>query len=326
MRRRAFVQAISLAAFAVPRAVKAQQARKQYRVGVLLPAAAQWSPAQERMFRETLRDLGYNEGTNLAIELRDAAGHLERLPQLAGEIVRASVDVIVAVNTPGTRAAIDATKTIPIIMGLVGDPVATGFVTSLSRPGGNLTGVSVQIGELAAKRLQLLKEAVPTASRVAVLMNPDDPIAEPQIPDTKTAAGRLGIETEFLAVRDVDGLERAFATLLEWRAQAILRLAGQGGTVAQPTIELALRHRLPTMLIMKSDVAAGALMSYDTDRVEAFRRVAQYVDKVLKGAKPADLPVEQPTRFELVVNLKTAKAIGLTLPQSIVTRADQVIE
>ena len=326
MKRRAFIQAVSLAAFAVPRAVKAQQAGKQYRVGVLLPAAAQWTLAQEGVFRETLRDLGYNEGTNLTIELRDAAGRLERLPQLAAEIVRANVDVIVAVNTPGTRAAIDATKTIPIIMGLVGDPVATGFVTSLGRPGGNVTGVSTQLGELAAKRLQLLTEAVPTATRIAVLMNPDDPVVQPQIPDTKTAAGRLGIETEFLAVRDIGDLERAFATLLEWRAQAILRLAGQGQMVAQPTIELALRHRLPTMLILKSDVTAGALMSYDADRVAAFRRVAQYVDKILKGAKPADLPVEQPTMFELVINLKTAKAIGLTLPQSIVVRADEVIE
>ena len=326
MRRRTFVQAIGLTAVAVPRAVKAQQARKQYHVGILLPAAAQWSPAQEGVFRETLRELGYNDGANLAIELRDAAGRLERLPQLAGELVRANVDVIVAVNTPGTRAAIDATKTIPIIMGLVGDPLATGLVSSLSRPGGNVTGVSVQIGELAAKRLQLLKEAVPTASRIAVLMNPDDPIVEPQIPDTKTAADRLGIETQFLAVRDVSDLEGAFAMLLEWRAEAILRLAGQGQTVAQPTIELALRHRLPTMLILKSDVTAGALMSYDTDRVEAFRRVAHHVDEILKGAKPADLPVEQPTKFELVVNLKTAKAIGLPLPHSIVTRADQVIE
>jgi putative tryptophan/tyrosine transport system substrate-binding protein len=326
VRRRDLLALLAGAAALRPIALRAQQAAKVYRVGVLTPSATQWSPLEDEAFRETLDSLGYKDGANLIIEFRDAAGRLDELSRLAGELARTNVDVIVAVNTPGARAAIGASKTIPIVMATVGDPVGTGFVKNLPRPEGNVTGISVQTGELAAKRLQLLKEAVPNADRIVILMNPDDPVVARQIPDVKAAAGHLGVETQFLVVRDEDDLKRAFKTLVEWRAQAIFRLAGQAQSLAPLTIELALRSRLPTMLVTKSDVTMGALMSYDSDRVESCRRVAQYVDKILKGAKPADLPVEQPTKFELVINLKTAKALGLTVPQPLLQRADEVIE
>ena len=299
------------------------QARKVYRVGVLTPSAAQWQPA---VYRQALRELGYEEMVNLTLVVRDAGGRLETLPQLAMELGGENVDVIVAINTPGTRAAISATKTIPIVMSEVGDPVATGFVTNLRRPGGNVTGVSTLSRELTAKRLALLKEAVPRAARIAVLLHPDDPIVAPQVEETKVAAARLGVEPRFFAVRSAEELERAFATMKQWRAQAVLRLAGQAAALVKQTIELAFRYHLPTMLVTKQQVSAGGLMSYDPDRAEIARRTAYYVDKILKGAKPGDLPIEQPTKIELVINMKTAKALGLTIPPSLRLQADQVIE
>ena len=304
-------------------AAEAQQARKVYRVGVLTPSGLQWQPA---VFRQALRDLGYEETVNLTIVVRDAGGRLEALPQLAMELVRENVDVIVAINTPGTRAAINATTVIPIVMSAVGDPVAMGFVTNLRRPGGNVTGGSGLGREMTAKRLQLLKEVAPSATRVAVLLHPDDPIVAPQVESTKTAAAHLGVEPRFFAVRNAEDLGSAFATMMQWRAQAVFRLAAQAQGVVRPTIELALRHRLPTMMVQRSDVIAGALMSYDADRAEGLRRSASFVDKILKGAKPGDLPVERPTKLELAINLKTAKALGLTIPPSVLLQADQVIQ
>lgn len=301
----------------------AQPAQKVYRVGVLTPSPEQWQPA---VFRQALQGLGYREPSNLVLIVRDAKGRLDALETLAGELVRGKVDVLVAVNTPGTRAAMGATTTVPIVMSVVGDPLATGFVTNLSRPGGNVTGVSNLNREITAKRLQLLKEAVPALARVAVLFHPDDPITTPQVRDTQAAAARLGVEVRFFPIRNIDDLRQAFAVLSQWRGQALLRLAGQAFPLSRQTADLALKHSLPTMLITKEDVALGALMAYDADRAELFRRTAYFVDKILKGANPGDLAVEQPTKFELSVNMKTAKALGLAIPPSLLLRADHVVE
>ena len=299
------------------------QQRDKHRVGILTPSTLQWPPA---VFVQAMRDHGYDENINLALLLRDAAGRLDMLPQLAAELVSQRVDVIVAVTTPGAQAARAATRSIPVVMSVVADPVAIGLVSNLARPESNLTGISNLGRQLTQKRLQLLKEALPAAVRIGVLLHPDDPIVAPQITDTKSAAEQLGVEARFFDVRGTVDLERAFAAMAEWRAEAILRLTGQSVLVAKPTIELALKYRLPTMLLTKEDVAGGALMSYDPDRIELLRRTAHFVDKILKGAVPRDLPIEQPTKFELVINLKTAKALGLTIPPALLARADEVIE
>ncbi len=326
MKRRGVLSTLGACAVSWPFATHAQPRAKEHRIGILTPAPTQWPPAEADAWQRTLETLGYRVGANLTIERRDADGRLERLPRLARELVAARVEAIVAVNTPATRAAIAATSTIPILMASVGDPVATNLVASLRQPGANVTGVSLQVGEIAAKRLQLLKECVPAATRVAVLMHPDDPIAAPQMRDVTAAAARLGGAIKFLPVRQPGDVDGAFAELVAWRAQAILRLAGQSLLVSRPTIELAMRHRLPTMLVLKSDVRAGALMAYDADRVDAARRVAHYVDRVLKGGNPALMPIEQPTKFELAINLRTAKALGLSVPVALLAAADEVIE
>jgi putative ABC transport system substrate-binding protein len=275
---------------------------------------------------EQLRELGYEDGRTIRLLVRSADAKLERLPQLAAELVAAKVDVIVAINTPGSRAAINASTEIPIVMGVVGNPVATGFVSNLARPGGNVTGISNLSGELASKRLQVLKEVVPAARRIAVMFNPDDPVTAPQIQDTQHAARQLELEARFFPVRNQATLSSSFKDLTDWHAGAALWLAGQAHVFVQGTIELAISHRLPTMVTLANDVRAGGLISYYPDHRELFRRVAIYVDKILKGAKPGDLPVEQPTKFRLVINNKTAKAIGLTIPESFLLRADEVIE
>lgn len=326
MKRRRVLSTLGACAVSWPASIGAQQPAKKYRIGILTPAAQQWSAAEADALRQTLESLRYKVGDNLTIELRDADGQLQRLPQLAAELVAARVDAIVAVTTPATRAAMSATRTIPIIMASVGEPVATNLVASLRQPGANVTGVSIQSGEIAAKRLQLMKELVPAAERIAVLMHPDDPITAPQIHDVTAAAARIGVSATFLPVRERGDVDRAFAELVAWRAQAVLRLAGQSQVVTQPTIELAMRHRLPTMLVLKSDVRAGALMSYDADRVDSARRVAHYVDRMLRGGNPAVTPIEQPTKFELAINLRTAKALGLTVPMALLAAADEVIE
>ncbi len=303
-------------------AAAAQQRHKLIRVGVLTPAERQWEGAA---FREALRSLGYVEGSNILIDVRSAEGKLERMPELASALIHSGVDVIVAVNTPGTRAAIEATKSVPIVMTAIGDPVGLGLVASLAQPGGNVTGLSNMSGDLAGKRLELLKEVVPAARRIAVMMHPDDPIVPIQVKDINATAARIGVTLELIPVRQAEELESAFQKALHWRAQGLLRLAGQATVIGPPTAELALKHRLPAMLLVRQDVEAGALMSYFTDQQALFRRAATYVDKILKGAKPADLPVEQPTKFEFIINLKTAKRIGLTIPPNVLARADKVI-
>jgi putative tryptophan/tyrosine transport system substrate-binding protein len=210
-------------------------------------------------------------------------------------------------------------------MTAIGDPVGLGLVSNLARPGGNVTGLSNLSGDLAGKRLELLKEAVPSARRIAVMMHPDDPIVPIQLKDTKATAARLGVELETFPVRQTNELEPAFHRARQWRAQALLRLAGQATVIGPPTAELALKYRLPAMLLVRQDVEAAALMSYFTDHQALFRRAATYIDKILKGTKPGEIPIEQPSRFEFYVNLKTAKQLGLTIPPNVLARADRVI-
>lgn len=298
------------------------QVKGKSKVGVLTPAERQWEGAA---FREALRSLGYVEGSNISIDVRSAEGKLERMPELAAALINTDVDVILAVNTPGARAAIEATKTVPIVMTAIGDPVGLGLVTSMARPGGNVTGLSNMSGDLAGKRLELLKEAVPAARRIVVMMHPDEPIVPIQVKDISATAARMGVELEIIPLRHAHELDRAFQRALQWRAQGLLRLAGQATVIGPPTAELALKHRMPSMLLLRQDVEAGALMSYFTDHPAMFRRAAAYVDKILKGSKAGELPVEQPSRFEFYVNLKTAKHIGLTMPPNLLARADKVI-
>jgi putative ABC transport system substrate-binding protein len=320
MKRRDFIAGLMMPLFC-PTALGQQP--KTYRVGILTPSMLQLPAA---VFMRAMRELGYQEGVNLTMLWRDAAGRLDALPQLAGELVSEKVDVIVAVTTPSAKAARAATGSIPVVMCVVADPVATGLVGNIARPERNLTGVSNLGRQLTQKRLELLKEAVPEAVRIGVLLHPDDPIVIPQIADTKAAAERLGVEMRLVEVRDTSDLEAAFSAMSEWRTDAILRLTGQSVLVAKPTIELALKYRLPTMLLTKEDVGAGALMSYDPDRTELLRRTAYFVDKILRGASPGELPVEQPTKFELAINLRTAKTLGLSIPPTLLAPADEVIE
>ena len=313
-------------ALAAPLAAEAQQANPPPRVGVLTPQSRELSAASWAGFRQGLRELGWEDGRNLVIEARFADGKLDRLSALAEELVSLRVSVIVAANSPGTRAVMSATKTIPIVMVEVGDPVATGFVSSFARPGGNVTGVSNMSRDIGRKRLQLLKEAVPKALRIAVMLNPDDPITAPQWRDVEEAAGSLGVQLQRYEIRNMEDLERAFQAATAGRADAVLRLADPLVVVLGPkTVELVTRYRLPAM-VYRRDVETGALMSYFADVPDYHRRAATYVDRILKGARPGELPIEQPTKFELVINLKTAKALGLRIPPSLLLRADQVIE
>ena len=301
---------------------QAQQPDKVRRVGVLIPPATWESDA----FRKALRERGYTEGVNLVLDVRSAAGRLELLPTLASELVSAAPEVIVAANTPGVAAAIAATRTIPIVMVAVGDPIASGFVSSLARPERNVTGMSNLCGELGGKRLSLLKEALPRARRIAVMLNPADPITALQVQDVESTARSLGIEVRAFPVRTKVEVDSVFGPMLKWRPDGVFWLCGQQGALLPHMIPLASRHRLPVMVVRSDEVHAGGLMAYSTDNADLYRRAAIYVDKLLKGAKVSELPVEQPTKFELVINLKTAKALGVKIPQSILVRADTVIE
>jgi putative ABC transport system substrate-binding protein len=303
--------------------VPAQPAPGIHTVGVLTPHEE--DPGYP-VFSRTLHELGYREGQNLRLLVRSASWKHERLPSLAAELVAARPDVIVAINTPGARAAIRATKEIPIVISIVGDPIGSGFVPNLAHPGGNVTGVSNMTGELAGKRLSLLKELVPRTKRIAVLFNPVDPVTAPQIRDTEHAAPLLGIEVRFFPVKAPRDLPETFKRILGWRADGGLWLSGQGNAFQAGTIELAASHGLPVMVNQRADVEAGGLISYSPDHAELFRRTAMYVDRILKGARAGDLPVEQPTKFELVINLRTARALGLTVPPSLLLRADRVVQ
>jgi putative tryptophan/tyrosine transport system substrate-binding protein len=324
--RAAYGVALALALLAAPLAAEAQQTQPIPGVGVLLPQLPQLHDPGYSALLEKLRELGYEDGRTIRLVMRSAEGKLDRLPVLAEELVRLKPAVIVAVNTPGTRAAINATREIPIVMAAVGDPVGTGFISNLSRPGGNVTGVSDAVGEIAAKRLQMLTVAVPAAKRIAVIFNPDDPVTAPQVRETERAARNLRLEIRFFPVRTQAALGSAFQELKTWRADAAMWLLGQHIAFMKTTIDLAAQRQVPTMVGFPQDVDAGGLISYSADIADVYRQAAVYVDKILKGAKPADLPVEQPTKFALVINMKTAKALGLTIPPSLLLRAEHVIE
>src|SRR5262245_37422492 len=309
-----------------PLAAEAQPAAGIPRIGILSPApttAASASPFSD--FREALRNLGYVEGKNIALEFRLADGKFERLPELAADLVRLQVNVIV---TDGgdvvTRAAATATKTIPIVFGTAGDPVASGLVTSVARPGGNVTGFHLSYVDLAGKRLQVLKEIVPAVSRVAVLW--DASASEPQFRAVVAAAPSLGVQLESLPVRGLADLDAAFETARRQRAGALLQLASRRLSDSRSTIaERALRHRLPGVFEL-GFADSGALASYGPSVSDNFRRAAVYVDKILKAAHPGDLPVEQPATFQLVINLRTAKTLGLTIPPLVLLQATRIIE
>jgi putative tryptophan/tyrosine transport system substrate-binding protein len=306
--------------------VSAQQDNPQVKlVGLLVPnrlAVQQQYP----VFVESLRKLGYREGENLRFVTKEAEGKLDRLPSLARELVDARVSVIVAFNTPGSRAAIDATRQIPIVMTQVGDPVSSGFVTNLARPGGNVTGTSNMVGGIAPKRMAILKEAVPSARRIAVLFNPADPVTGQQVRDAQSSAATLGVEVRLFPMRDPKELPETFGLMKAWQTHAALWLAGQHQLFQAMTITLAAQHRIPVMFTAPADVAAGGFISYTTDAGEVFRSTAAQVDRILKGAKAGDLPVEQPTKFEFAINLNTAKKLGLKIPSSMVMRADHVVK
>ena len=315
---------LTLSLLAAPLA-DAQQSGKVPRIGFLVFVS---SETRYRGFQQGLRELSYVEGQNIAIEFRSADGSLERLRDLADELVRLQVDVIVAGSTVGAEASKRATSTIPIVMANVGDPLGTGLVASLARPGGNITGLTTMGEELSGKRLELIREVVPRLQRLAVLWNQHNPGGVASLKELKTAAQSVGVNLRSLAVRPpVPEIDKAFGTAKKWRADALIAL-DDSLILSNRTriIALAARYRLPSVYGYREFPNAGGLMAYGPNRYEMYRRAATYVDKILKGAKPADLPVEQPTRFELVINLKTAKSLGLIIPQSVLIRVDQVIQ
>jgi len=328
MGRRAFI-ASALGLCAAPLVASAQHAGKVARIGMLLPNAPEIVARSPRIaaFLKGLRDLGWIEGQNLAIEWRFAEGQLGRLAELAADLARIGVDAIVTAAAPSALAAQGATRTIPIVVLDPGDPVGLGLVASLARPGGNITGVSSIAPELAAKRLALLKEAVPAMVRVAVLANAAIPPAEIAMRELEATAKVLGVQIQSVPIQGVKGIEQAFGEITRQHADGIVVFPDPLTFSNEAAItSFALKSRIPALYGAMEFVQAGGLMSYGPSYPEMFRRGANYVDRILKGAKPGDLPIEQPTRFEFGLNLKTAKALGLTIPQSVLLRADRVIE
>jgi putative ABC transport system substrate-binding protein len=315
-------------AFAAPLASFAQQPAKIARIGFLHPASAQAAAIHLQAFRDGLRELGYVEGKNLQLELRWGEGKLERLPALAAELVQLKVDVIVAASSPSVVAARQATRTIPIVMPLSSDPVGDGLVASLARPGGNITGLSVMAPELGEKRLQLLKEMFPKVSHaMAVLWNPAYVGMRARLEQAQVAAPAVGLTVRSMEVRDTRELDVAFEAIIREHPEALLLLVDPFTRSQRSRIvEFAADQRLPAIYESSEFVDVGGLISYGPNISDQFRRAATYVDKILRGAKPADLPIEQPTTFELVINMRAAKALGIKIPDSILLRADKVIE
>lgn len=327
MKRREFITLVGGATIACSPAALAQQQEKPQRIGLLIPVSAEAAAANVAAFRQGLRDLGYTEGRDVELESRNADGKDDLLPGFAAELVRAGVDVILTWGTPAARAAKEATSKIPIVMAAVGDPTETGIVQSLARPGGNITGFTSIAVEIDGKRLEFLRDIAPTLSRVGVFWNPANPLGKLLVNQTKLAADSLGLELLLIPIQEVGQFEQASATMI--------REPPNGLTVntdllfldnRSRILDMVAKARIPASYPFREFVDAGGLMYYGPNYPDLFRRAATYVDKILKGAAPGDLPVEPPTKFELVVNVKTAEALGLTVPQSIFGRADEVIE
>ncbi len=325
MKRRGFVIGVGCAIAAWPVATRAQQAGKIYRLGILETIPAERNAANLEGLRKGLRELGYVEGRNLRIEYRSADGQAERFPELASELVRLKVDLIVTRGTPATRAVLNATGTIPVVMATMPGPGA--IVPSFARPGGNITGMITFSTELSAKRVEILKELVPALSRVGLLHNMSNPAVPPEWEETKTAARALGLAAELLDVRSEDDLGRAFEQAVRQRVDGLV--VGADGLTQmhkRAIVDLVKRNKLPAVYPSRDFVEAGGLIAYAVNYPNIYFRLATFVDKIFKGAKPGELPVEQPTTFELVINLQTAKALGLTIPPSLLVRASEMIE
>ena len=328
MERRRFIEVIAGGLLVAPLAAEAQQGGKVYRIGILGEKAS--DPSEARLwqaFRLELGRRGWIEGKNIVIESRWAEGNSARLPELAADLVRLRVDLIVTRGSIFVQAAKAATSSIPIVFTSHADPVSTGHVASLARPGGNITGLAILMTDLNVKGLEMLISVVPKAKRIAVLGSPDAPSHAPSLKALEEAARPFQLQLQTVVARTGADLESAFSAMARAHGQAVLVL-GFGPYIAerQRIAELAIRYRLPTFFTWRDHVEAGGLMSYGPDFIDLARRGAIYVDKILRGAKPADLPVEQPTKFELVINLKTAKALGLTIPQSLLRHADELIQ
>jgi ABC-type uncharacterized transport system substrate-binding protein len=327
MDRRTFIAGVAGGLVIAQPVAEAQPAAKVYRIGFLGGTPPSAEPRLWEGFFQGLRELGYVEGQNIVIEGRYYGDRIERLPALAAELVRLKVDVIVAGASPAPEAAQRATSTIPIVMAYHSDPVGSGLVASLGRPGGNITGMSVLSRELVGKQLQLLKETIPGISRLAVLANPTVPTNVFQLKEAEAAARSMNVRLQVLQVQVADDFAAAFSAMTKDRAGGLIVLGGSMFVAERKRIvELAAQSRLPSMYPLKQFAEAGGLMTYGADNRESFRQAATYVDKILKGAKPGDLPIEQATKFQLIINLKTAKALGLTIPQPVLARADEVIE
>jgi putative tryptophan/tyrosine transport system substrate-binding protein len=327
MRRREFIAALGGAAAAWPLAARAQQAGKVWRIGILDTATRELNTDNLAAFYKGLRDFGYVEGQNLIIEYRSANGRIERLPDLVSELLRLKVDLIVLRGTPEVTAVKNATSTIPVVMTAVADPVRLGVAVSLAHPGGNITGLSSFVTDLEAKRVELLKELVPGMKLMAALGDFSNPAVANQWEEVQIAARSLAIEAQRFEVRSAADVSRAFEVAIRERVEAI-RVGIDG--VTRPNrrliIDLAAMHKLPAIYAAKEFADHGGLMAYGTNYPSLYFRAASFVDKILKGANPAEIPVEQPTKFDLIVNLKTAKALGLTVPYPLLARADEVIE
>jgi putative ABC transport system substrate-binding protein len=316
-----------IAVMGVGAMAQAQQPTKIPRIGFLSATSLSTISARIEALRQGLRELGYVEGKNIVIELRSAEGKLDRVPALAAEVVRLKVDVIVTGGGTDTRAAKEATNTIPIVMAQDSDPVGSGFVASLARPGGNITGLSTLVPEVSGKRLELLKEIIPKLSRVAVLGISTRPGNAQSLKEVELAAGTFKVQVQYLDVLDVKEIETAFRAATKGRAEAVLVLQSPFfNSQRKQIVDLAIKSRLPVIYPQTDYTESGGLMYYGANTPDLFRRAATYVDKILKGAKPADLPVEQPKTFELIINLKAAKQIGLTIPPNVLVRADKVIK
>ena len=329
MRRREFIKLVGGAAVVGvgPLDTLAQDATKTWRVGILDTASADLNAANLNVFRSALSQFGYIEGQNLTITYKSSEGHIERFPELAAELVSLKVDIIVTRGTPATIAAGRASKTTPIVMAAIGEPLETGMVASLARPGGNVTGLSAFVTELTAKRIEIMRDLMPKMSRMAMIDNMENRSVPPQWNEMKKAALALGIQPQLYDVRKPEDIEPAFKTALSERADA-LAIGNDSVVLAsrRQIAELAAKHRVPAIYATREFVDVGGLLSYAANYSDLYRRAASYVNKILKGARPGELPVEQPTKFELIVNLKAAKALGLAVPPTLLSRADEVIE